>query len=236
MRGANRPGHVLHSVDFAVLPRDIPTLVRLLRDHAARGLAGLSFGSGPTASIESERCLRDFRDEAGNRQELDWALIASLTGADAGPMPRSSARDRSVELWWSLFDTERAIDGIVTAQGPLTPELRGEGIEVWTLGELAALHAIGVLASLAPPPRRSELLRRSDEHVRWLIAELQPDNGTNLPWGVQAFLRVWAQSGDLDAHMYADTLLHNCTVTYARPDRRSALILESAARTLPAIF
>ncbi|MCC5824089.1 MAG: hypothetical protein JJU44_12460 [Planctomycetes bacterium] len=65
---------------------------------------------------------------------------------------------------------------------------------------------------------------------------MQPDNGTNHPWGIHVFVVLAARSEDTGesgaALMHAQTLLHNCQVQQGKADRLSACILWDAGETL----
>jgi hypothetical protein len=65
--------------------------------------------------------------------------------------------------------------------------------------------------------------------AEYLIAEVQPDNATNHPFALAAFLAL-AHAGNFEAMLYAQTLLHNCQVQLGRPDAFSAALLLHAAR------
>jgi hypothetical protein len=103
-------------------------------------------------------------------------------------------------------------------------------IEVWTECELAALHALTRLAR----HRNVEIARfsaiRAEEAIRWHLEHTQPDNATNRPWAIHAFLLAEDGSGEPTA--YAGTLLHNMTATDARDEPLSRWILADAAREL----
>ena len=170
-----------------------------------------------------------FADDAGHRRLIDRPLLAWVFGVElpaaADPTPLPDRPD--LRLWHALQD--RGIDPhacVTTPAGALAPECRNEGIEVWTEVELACLHALWWHARRTG----SEGLRnRAQDHARWLMEEIQPDNGTNHAWAVAAFVEL-AAGGNADAVLYAETLLHNCQVTLGKADRFSALLLVDASR------
>lgn len=173
--------------------------------------------------------LMQFRDDAGHRRRVDPWLLAHAFGLDARAL-RLDAAASSEEPWLILWacvheahtDTSTWRDG----EGPLFRHLHARAIEVWTEGELAGLHALWWLAR-----RDSSLQRRARSAASWLIAELQPDNATQRPWGIHAFAELAAE-GDIEADMYAQTLLLNATAGRDKPDRFSAAILADGARYL----
>jgi hypothetical protein len=103
-------------------------------------------------------------------------------------------------------------------------------IEVWAECELAALHALHRLARTAAPAEQGPLRTRAAEAIRWHLEHTQPDNSTNRPWALHAFLL--ADDGSGDASLYAETLLHNMRATDARTEPLSRWILADAAREL----
>lgn len=109
--------------------------------------------------------------------------------------------------------------------GPLAPQSEYITIEVWTESELAGLHA---LCNLALERNRERILRRVRRTVDWHIENTQPDNATNHPWALHAFL----MRSRPEATHFAETLLNNCMVLNGRPDPMSAWILMDAAETL----
>lgn len=134
-----------------------------------------------------------------------------------------------VRLWDLVLqgDGEGAAALISTGRGPLMPEGERKTIETWTESELCALHALSRL-SIGTPGLRSRVESAAD----WLVNELQPDNATSHPWACHVFLERWVRRGDLDHKLYGETLVQNCTVARATPDRFSACILVDSARCL----
>ena len=66
--------------------------------------------------------------------------------------------------------------------------------------------------------------------------ELQPDNAINRPWAIPVFIVLsLILEGDSDrtmASLYAQTLLHNCSITMGKPDILSSCILLHSAGML----
>lgn len=172
-----------------------------------------------------------FADDAGHRRHIDGPILAWVLDVEPprGQIPAAIADRPDLRLWNALRD--RTIDPhavITTPSGPIAPEGKNEGIEVWTGVELACLHALWWHARLAD----SDSLRlRAEDHARWLMEEIQPDNGTNHAWAVAVFSEL-AAGGNTDAALYAETLLHNCQVTLGKADRFSAVLLVDASRYL----
>jgi len=107
-------------------------------------------------------------------------------------------------------------------------------IEVWAECELAALHALHRLARTASPADSAALQDRASEAIHWHLEHTQPDNSTNRPWALHAFLLADRPGGigTGDASLYAETLLHNMCATDARNEPLSRWILADAAREL----
>ncbi|TVQ62572.1 MAG: hypothetical protein EA378_04390 [Phycisphaerales bacterium] len=148
-----------------------------------------------------------------------------------GP-PSEPALPPEARLWRALAQGEDAFDPyalIAHGEGALLPGTHDGAIEVWTEGELAALHALDRFA------RRQDsagLRERIASAVRWHLAEIQPDNATNRPWAIHVFVRAGVVDGAIEALMHAQTMLHNCRVSLGHADRFSACLLEDAARAL----
>ncbi|HRQ73268.1 MAG TPA: hypothetical protein PLU35_09595 [Phycisphaerales bacterium] len=179
------------------------------------------------SAAESERlgAITGFRDELGHRRSTDTPLLARLLGVHPGAAPAGLHPDAA--LWWSLHD--HSLDPVMlieSSDGPLVPSLRRLGVEVWSEGELAALHALSwhVLGT-----ERPGLAARVESAARWHLAELQPDNATNRPWAVHVFADLANRTGDASARAHVGTLVHNSIVSLGRPDRLSAAILLDAA-------
>lgn len=166
--------------------------------------------------------IRGFRDEAGHRREVDAFLLSRLLHV---PPPAVGGELRGeVALWHAAADGDvRVPEG----SGRLFPDSATLGIETWTEMELCGLHALSWMALL--DERAGERLRSV---LAWLLAEVQPDNGTNHPWGIHAMIWEWIEREDLEARMYAETLEHVCQVHLGRPDLLSAAILLDAAAWL----
>lgn len=184
---------------------------------------------------------RAFRDDRGNHLAIDEPFFAVLRGERAA----SRDSDRTdVRLWaWRggagpSADLERLLIAPKDdAPAPLLPRQRDdEAIEVYTDVLLCATHAAWSLARSAQSPltsaaEREVVRRRCVLGCEWLMANLQPDNATNYPWAVHVLLECSGTLG-YEATHYAETLLHNCQVTYGKADLRSAWILWHAAGEL----
>jgi hypothetical protein len=111
------------------------------------------------------------------------------------------------------------------ADGPLHAWEGSGAIEVWTEVELSALHASWRLARTGPSPA---LRQRIERAMRWHLEHTQPDNATNRPWALHAFLL----EGSPEGRAYAGTLLHNAIAMGGTPEPLSAWILMDAAAEL----
>lgn len=130
------------------------------------------------------------------------------------------------ELWRAAASDSCPVPGaLMLGEGWLVPQLREEGIETWQEGELICLHALAWVGL-----RHPEVLQRVLSAARVCIAEVQPDNVTGRPWAAHVFAWMAVEQGDLDASMYAETLVHNVLVARRQPEPTSAvLMLDSAA-------
>ncbi|HLP84612.1 MAG TPA: hypothetical protein VK157_09715 [Phycisphaerales bacterium] len=174
--------------------------------------------------------LTEFRDDAGHRRRVDPLLLAHTFVLPAPSLdPATFTEEPWLRLWSALLDSTIPITNQLVGTGPLFPHLHDRAIEVWTEGELAGLHALWHLAA-----RNPALAPRARSAAAWLIAELQPDNATQRPWAIHAFAQLAAE-GDIEADMYAQTLLLNAIAGREKPDRFSAAILLNAANYLSAL-
>lgn len=132
-----------------------------------------------------------------------------------------------VGLWWAVVDPDVNLALLIgePCYGPLWPQDAYKTIEVWTESELSSLHALWRLARIK---NSDSLKKRVVELRQWHLQHIQPDNATNRPWALHVFLLA---GSDEEKH-YAETLLHNCMVTNAKPDPLSAWILLDSANEL----
>jgi len=181
------------------------------------------------APERAKEAMRGFSDELGDRRPVDLLLLSHVTGVEPPSGLLEACRgyagvDPALGVWLAAQGPGAPISLDLGAAGPLFPQLREVAIETWTEAELSGLHALSLVVGL--------------DHVRvrsasdWLMAELQPDNGTNRPWAVHVFLDRWIRGREEESRLYAETLIHNCRVTMGVPDRLSAVILASAAKAL----
>ncbi len=136
-------------------------------------------------------------------------------------------------LWLAAVDasiTADQIQSLVGSAGPIHQQQPTQAIELWTERELGALHALWRLAQLRS---NNTWRQRAREAALWHTEHTQPDNATNHPWAIGAFLDLWNVDPDSEqgasAKYYAEVLLHNCQMTNGKPDPLSALILLDAA-------
>lgn len=169
-----------------------------------------------------------FADEQGNRRAIDQPLLAWLTGKPSQPPTRPGL---DLELWHALA-SDGPVHTNLPGAGPLQDAdapSRGEAaIEVWTERELAAIQALWTIGVTRAD---RSFIDRAENAARWCVAEIQPDNATNHPWGVNAFAAL-AANGDIEAELYAQTLVHNAQVGLGRPGRFAALVLLASLRSL----
>ena len=174
----------------------------------------------------------------------DWIRhLSALGGAEAAPLPPDRTLfegPRGEQLLWRTC-RDRPEQGPAVARevlgsrrGPLLSKDAFLAIEVWTECELAALHALHRLArhaaAIGDPAGAAYLSARSSEAIAWHLEHTQPDNATNRPWAIHAFLMADDPTGDASA--YAGTLLHNMSASEARGEPLSRWILADAAREL----
>ncbi len=226
--------------------------LRTWRDRLARTagqvLAGELVEADGLSPARARAVVDMFADEGHNRPAivptfLAWRFNvddASAPLADDRPDERAAQIDTGVWRWLAHTRTIGAapppppppppgIDLRSTA-GPLVGQGR-LALEVWTEIELCVLHALWHARDRFPADA-SISTARLVAAARWFIEHVQPDNATNHPWAVHVFAWLGVTQRDTEAEMYAGTLLHNCQVTYGRPDALSAHILADAAWAL----
>lgn len=177
--------------------------------------------------------------------------LSRLTGSAVPLLPPDRtllAGERGEQLLWRACTGEdTAWRQAVRARGvdQRTPLLEPDAylaIEVWAECELSALHALhrlvrtgaGAAGGAAPA---ATLRLRLEGALHWHLEHTQPDNSTNRPWALHAFLLLAEARGSADpiareATLYAETLVHNVVATHARDEPLSRWILADAAREL----
>ncbi|MGD9691685.1 MAG: hypothetical protein AB7G17_02465 [Phycisphaerales bacterium] len=147
--------------------------------------------------------------------------------------PKSPAPDAA--LWWALHTDTLNADLVLRAssdQAARAPLLRRDvydTIEVWTEGELCALHA---LWRHAEREHRPDWMDRVFSAISWHLEHTQPDNATNRPWCIAPFVHFADAVNSPDALHYAQTLLHNAAAGPASATILIAEILKDAADML----
>ncbi len=203
-----------------------------LRAMAQRSLEGTPLARADATPDERRAFVDAFSDELGNRARVVTPFLAAAAGLSPSGT-RGATLDLDDRLWWAVHDPESAVADFGSGVGPLDPTLGEIAIESRTETELSAMHALFRLGLDRGEPG---MIRRALDAARWQVSELQPDNGTNHPWGIHVFVVLAAGSHDPAeagaALMHAQMLLHNCQVQMGRPDRLSACILWDAAVTL----
>lgn len=187
-----------------------------------------------SAAVLHGRDLPDpqtFRDESGAHRASDEGFLSHVGGrAPARPAPEGAPAD--VRWWWGVCRDDLDLSPPVMREAGPAPGVPPGTIETFTEAQLSCVHAAVWLGL----KRRDERWLAAATHVvAWLIDEVQPDNATNRPWGVHAFVLLGprlspARRGAAD--LYAQTLLHNCQVYAGAADVVSAFILRDAARAM----
>lgn len=175
-------------------------------------------GSDPAGLVGS------FCDELGHRRAVDRFVLGRLVGCE--PEPPGAGASVDVQLWASACGGRADVPGVIdpAGDGPLIAIDAQLGIELWTQRELASLHALWWIAR-----RDDGWVDRLDRALRWHVRSIQPDNATGHPWAVCAFIDLWWRTGDGDAQLHAQQLVHTTLIARGVPDRFSALLLIDAA-------
>lgn len=159
------------------------------------------------------------------------------TFADIAPPPTFVA----IVLWHALCLLEQSklanrdvdvevVDSIVHRvisrpgeQGSLHPRDEDESLDAWTYRELYGLHA---LANLALLRRNRAWSARVEEVAMHHLENTQPDNTTNEPWALFAFL--WSAQ----TRSFAEQQIHDATTQGVGPV--AAMLMADAANSLAA--
>ncbi len=99
-----------------------------------------------------------------------------------------------------------------------------ESLDGWTFRELIGLHALAHLCRLHPSPHWQH---RLGEIVAYHLENTQPDNTTNQPWGLPAF--VLGNAVSLAEQQLHDVRTHAGSLPHHRPPLFTGLLLADAA-------
>lgn len=175
--------------------------------------------------------VRQFADEFGNRARTTEPFLRCVLALDGNPV--TNPTDLDERLWWNLCGNAPTEEINLDSGPTLTSASDNIAIEHWTQIELCALHALWTINQQSSNETFNE--RIVDAGV-WIMHELQPDNAINRPWALPVFIMLsLTLDDDIDrttASMYAQTLLHNCSITMGKPDILSSCILLHSAETL----
>lgn len=168
------------------------------------------------------RLIEFFADYAAPPGLVALALWQALCLADQA---RLTKRDVDLELVDSVVANIVATNG----DGALHTMRGDDTLDTWTYRELVGLHA---LAHLALTRRNRGWAKRVEQVALYHLENTQPDNATNQPWAVFAFL--WSPR----TASFAEQQLHDCTVHAASGDATggaglvAGLLLADAASAL----
>lgn len=175
-----------------------------------------------------------FSDEYGNRRSTDRPFLAYLLGISLEPPENPLALDQ--QLWWMILSGQLDIEktqSLIEPDGALVQNSDSLAIEYRTMVELCALHALWIIATKSGS---ATLIDRCLKAAAWHTRELQPDNAINRPWATQVFIALSHKNTDSEvrhlAHLHAQTLIHNTSVSFGVPDKLSALVLKDVADQL----
>ena len=201
-------------------PASWALLLRRRADDRLSRTAGRPLGPAATRGFAAWR--------AGN------ASHPARPPADDTPTPAQSIDDA---LWRALCDESSPIDHLFAGgsdanPAPISGPRTGVGIEVWTETELSAMQALWWLARRRGRPDWGRRLARG---VAWMLEHIQPDNATNRPWAICVFLEHAQRTGDADALLYAETLLHNADLGADLDDPLVAHILADNANAMESL-
>ncbi len=215
-------------------PDQIPTQAQWaghIRSLIRQPLAAVPFDQS-----DSERAsyIESFADEYGNRRATDQPFLGYLLGITLEAPQEPKALDQ--RLWWLIQSAtldETLVSTLIEPENALVSDSESLAIEYRTMVELCALHALWVIANQLGS---DHLISRCLNAAAWHTRELQPDNAINRPWATQVFIALALQGKDAEtrhlAHLHAQTLIHNSSISFGMPDVLSALILKDTVDQL----
>ena len=162
--------------------------------------------------------------------EMELAFRHAVIGRETGAEEAAHQDLHGDALLWAAVtnpnvDIDRCVD--LDADGALFDQGLFRAIEVWTESELSGLHALWWIARTRADSRLSGRMERARD---WHLMVTQPDNATNRPWALHAFVLA----DTFEGRHYAETLLHNCMSMSGVPDALSSWVLLDCARALEA--
>ncbi|MGV6813374.1 MAG: hypothetical protein ACWA5W_00030 [Phycisphaerales bacterium] len=179
--------------------------------------------------------IDSFQDEYTNRRNTDRPFLAYLFDISLDPPTSTDSLPLDEQLWWMVQSKNPSPEQALALINPTGGFLPDEtlAIEYRTKVELCALHACWIIARQT---NSTSLQDRCLSAAHWHTQELQPDNAINRPWATQVFIALAQQTPDPEishlAHLHAQTLIHNTSITFGHPDILSALILSDVANDL----
>lgn len=151
-------------------------------------------------AIAPMRMIEQFTDATPPLPMIPMVLWQALCVAEQAHI---FGRDADMELIDSVVSaatSEPGRDGSLHAYSPQ------ETLDTWTYRELVGVHA---LANLALLRRNNEWSKRVEQIAVYHLENTQPDNVTNQPWGVFAFL--WSPK----TRSFAEQQIHDATTQAA---------------------
>lgn len=201
-----------------------------------------SCGDGVNAVRAGDRSLEEWVAILHNalvscRAPVGWIDTAEAL-SDAPPWPVTDhcalTEPGSPGAEHAVWERLRAGDAggalaAVRGDGALLTQGTFRAIEVWTDAELCALHALECLSRRAAS---ASVTARCDQAMVLHFDQVQPDNGTNRPWALHAYVSFAARHHDARGAWMAESLLHSMLASQARTDSLSQWILAHSLREL----
>lgn len=151
-------------------------------------------------AIAPMRMIEHFTDAAPPLELMPMVLWQALCVAEQAHI---FSRDADMEMIDGVVASAISMPGKDGSLHPYSPE---ESLDTWTYRELVGVHA---LANLALLRRNAEWSTRVEQIAMYHLDNTQPDNTTNQPWGVFAFL--WSPK----TRSFAEQQIHDATTQAA---------------------
>lgn len=151
-------------------------------------------------AIAPMRMIEHFTDATPPLSMIPMVLWQALCVAEQAHIFGRDADMELIDAVVSAATSEPGRDGALHSYSPQ------ETLDTWTYRELVGLHA---LANLALLRRNSVWSKRVEQIAVYHLENTQPDNVTNQPWGVFAFL--WSPK----TRSFAEQQIHDATAQAA---------------------
>lgn len=176
----------------------------------------------PAGAHELASRMKARLDDADADIEIDVALWELLC------LYQMSMMTADEPLWKDVTGRLETLLATQGEDGSLHMQDPNDSLDAWTYRELVGLHAIYNLAQLMEDEK---LKKRCDEIARYHLDNTQPDNTTNQPWGIAAFLAD-ANTASMGVQQMHDATAQGSNSASQNVGLVAAMLLADAANVL----